>query len=112
MDVKNEKVFHCSFCKKYSLFKQIVTKHEKTCKFNPENKTKCFEYCDHLIKESSYYDDITEEIIISKYYCKKKDKYMKSFKVKRNSFLLNRTKTLEFMPKECDLFFSSKAWIE
>ena len=106
MKIIEKKVYHCEFCKKYSLFKHVITQHEKLCKFNPENKHKCFEYCNFLKKDGGF--DCLGELTEVRFYCTKKQIHLKSYKVKRNSYLMERNMNYEWMPKECELFETYK----
>lgn len=46
-----EKIYHCDFCKKYGRSASVVSRHEKYCRFNPNNRHKCFDMCVHLGRE-------------------------------------------------------------
>ena len=106
MRTTNEKVYRCDYCNRAIVSKGSMTVHEKMCKNNPENKHKCFEYCKHLIKSTKTMDfgDEDDILLITEFTCSITGNKMKSYKVKRNSVLLNETKHLIFMPLKCDLY--------
>ena len=44
------KAFHCSYCKKYSSAKSVITKHEPKCFYNPITRS-CVT-CVHLLQKT------------------------------------------------------------
>lgn len=54
MKAITEKVYHCEHCKKYMLSASSMSRHEKYCRMNPNNKHKCFDLCRHLQKSRVY----------------------------------------------------------
>ncbi len=51
---KNQIIYICQYCGKKSVYRNQITMHERTCKSNPKNWHKCFQYCEHLEKDSSH----------------------------------------------------------
>ena len=47
-----EKTYQCEFCKKKGRSAGAMARHERFCKFKPENKHKCFDYCKFLKRTS------------------------------------------------------------
>ncbi len=43
------KAYHCDYCRKYSISKQYIKKHEANCFYNPE--TRSCASCNHLKEE-------------------------------------------------------------
>jgi hypothetical protein len=55
MKIILQNVYHCEYCEKKQFRKCDMSKHEKNCKQNPNNKHKCFEICKHLLREEEEY---------------------------------------------------------
>lgn len=77
-----KEVYYCEHCDYYSLTKGVVTKHEKHCAHNPQNKHACLD-CVHLEKikvdvEFDYYG-YPQTKTVEKYHCKALDKMLHSF---------------------------------
>lgn len=72
--MKEIKAYHCDFCKKYSISKGVITKHEKKCFHNPV--TKACATCEYFNQEEytrpySTPDGMKTEITASRPICKK-----------------------------------------
>ena len=100
MRTEERTVYHCDYCKKYTLQKSSILRHERACKKNPDIMLKCRDCCfctvlekadftaniDYiltLLKKAEYnkyypYGVGKEEIIISFsfHYCQKNQKKM------------------------------------
>ena len=97
-------VYKCEFCTKLLVQKGFMALHERMCKYNPNNKHKCFEYCTHLSKETSetYDEDGRPQFV---FLCSvKNDLAMYSYKLERFAYNQGRIKNLTRMPLECDLY--------
>jgi len=86
--------------------KGAMSRHEKYCKENPNNKHKCFDFCKHLKWEKHYaYDDYGNQCGHTDMICEKRDVYMYSFKFEKNTHKpATALNGLERMPLECDLY--------
>jgi hypothetical protein len=66
--IENATIYHCDFCSKVSISKSGMSRHEISCKKNPNNKTPCAS-CQHCIKDfyfvidNDYTKHYTEEEI-------------------------------------------------
>ncbi len=56
MRIIEAKIYKCDHCGKVQFRKCDMTKHEKWCKENPNNKHYCFGYCVHLLKTKEEYE--------------------------------------------------------
>jgi hypothetical protein len=107
-----ENVYQCDYCKKKMRSKGAMSRHEKYCKHNPNNKHICFEWCKHLKKErinEGYTDSETGmfEIESSKieFTCTAKNIKMYSFLLeKRKTFKPAFTEGLTRMPLDCNKY--------
>jgi|WetSurMetagenome_2_1015567.scaffolds.fasta_scaffold00157_26 hypothetical protein len=52
MKTELRKVYFCDHCKKHNLSASSISRHEKYCRYNPNNRHKCFDMCVHLKKLS------------------------------------------------------------
>lgn len=104
---ENQTVYKCEFCKKHYLHKHHATKHELKCRFNPNNRHKCFEYCVHLEKEKNpIYTGGDSEYIKgyeTNFFCKKYQKSLHSYKAEHsnNRYLKEVVEETERMPLTC-----------
>jgi len=101
MKTEFKKVYYCEHCKKHMLSAASMSRHEKFCKFNPENKTKCFEHCIHLVRDrefiSGYYPGLH-----TTFECLKTGKGLYSYQFEKNvNFKPEYIKGLFKMPKNC-----------
>lgn len=89
-------IYQCDFCGKKSAWKHVITNHEKTCKASPNNKHKCFQYCEHLEKSGDREEGtVTFECVIS-------GESMYSYKLEKNQNQnKERISKLKRMPLEC-----------
>lgn len=115
MKINQETVYRCDHCNRSMLGKGAMSRHEKYCKENPNNKHKCFEFCNHLertytLEESNDYNDQPR---ITHMTCKKLNIKMYSFKFEKNTGRpINALIGLTRMPLECSSFESSNEPIE
>lgn len=56
MKIIQAEIYKCGHCGKVQFRKCDMSKHEKWCKKNPNNKHMCFELCQHLKKEEIDYE--------------------------------------------------------
>jgi hypothetical protein len=100
------KIFECKYCGKKSAWKTVIVNHEKICKENPNNKHKCFDFCEHLIKDVNYDDSGIKE---TTFYCPKIDKSLYSYKVERCQHMFRHVISKKTrMPLECNFYELSK----
>jgi len=111
MKTTNETVYRCDFCNRAIVSKGSMVVHEKMCKQNPENFNKCFQYCQSLQKDTNPVLDKAGDVVTFhvQFTCLAKDIILKSYKVKRNKYLMENFKDIDFMPKECDLLLIHSA---
>ena len=110
MKETNEKVYRCDYCNRAIVSKGSMKVHEKNCKFNPNNKHKCFDYCIHLEKTHEIInngDEYANSITVFK--CKNKDcnlfnKKLYSYKLERFKRNINRLSSMYRMPLQCEWF--------
>ncbi len=80
-------IYTCEFCGKYYKTKYCKF-HETYCKQNPNNKHKCFEFCNHLerIKEAilDYNGERTTGFFPTSFWCRKKNTYLYSYIAEKN----------------------------
>jgi len=79
MKITTQDVFHCDFCKKKQFRKGDMTKHEKWCKYNPNNQHACFNFCENLIRSEEHYDGIYYESKKTVFTCNISKKEMYSY---------------------------------
>jgi len=96
-EMKNQTIYICQYCGKKSVYKNVITIHERVCKSNQNNWHKCFQYCEHLEKFNN------EEYEKKQFRCAVYDKLMYSFKLE---YQLHKNKEriekLERMPLKCE----------
>lgn len=106
-----KKVFYCDYCKKHGLSKSSMSRHEKWCNYNPENRRAC-EGCINLEEvEVEYLFDSDEYGVIKKsskgFRCKVLDKILYPVKAEKKD-LPNKFpqtfKNQEQMPKTCEFY--------
>lgn len=108
-------IYQCEFCGKKSAWKHVITNHEKICKSKPDNKHKCFQYCQHLEKITGgilkhHYEDLMvefdyEETEKYEFRCAISKKLMYSYKLERQNIKNEeRISKLERMPLKCKDF--------
>ena len=85
------KAYQCDFCSKASASAGAMAQHERKCKFNPNNKHKCLDYCSNLEKIYLGYNR-------TGFRCKATGEMMYSFKAEYSSINI---KGLVRMPLEC-----------
>jgi hypothetical protein len=105
MRTQQETIYRCEHCNRPMFGKGAMSRHEKYCKENPNNKHECFDFCKHLNKEvHSSVDNYENYTKHTDMICEKRDVKMYSFKFEKN---YNKPATalngLERMPLECDL---------
>lgn len=107
MKTENTNVYFCEYCKKYSIHKNVMSRHEKRCSRNPVNNHACFS-CVHLKKEvrtETHEDgpDYPHGLRFTDFTCLKKDIQMRTYKTEYSSRLNAYYGNLELMPNECNL---------
>lgn len=45
----NRTLYRCDYCMKHRLTKAAAVRHELFCRYNPNNRHKCFD-CEHLVR--------------------------------------------------------------
>lgn len=105
MKIQQETVYRCEHCNRPMFGKGAMSRHEKYCKENPNNKHKCFDFCKHLEWERNYaYDDYGNQCGGSNMICTKRNIDMYSFKFEKNvAKPIGALNGLERMPLVCDL---------
>jgi hypothetical protein len=104
MEITLQNVYKCDHCGKKQFRKGDMTKHEKWCKGNPNNRHKCFQYCNHLIKEDEEYEgsDFVGSRTIFK--CGLTEQKMFSYIAERKRLpIINENDNIR-MPVECDKY--------
>jgi len=102
LTIENKTIYKCEFCAKHSMFKHIISRHEKRCKNNPINQHSCFS-CAYLKKEVESIVSEYGSNRITHFFCTKKDIEMKTYKVVNSYRLDNFYGQLELMPNDCHL---------
>ena len=99
-------VYICEHCNKKMFGAGAMSRHEKWCKENTNNKHKCFEFCKHLEMTQEYeadYDGYKQKF--TKMICTKRNVDMYSYKFeKKTTKPANTLEGLERMPLKCDLY--------
>lgn len=105
---ENQTVYKCGYCSKYYLRKHHTESHEKKCRYNPNNKHKCFDWCKHLEKGEFDIDHPSGLGTCGKatyFKCTKFNKFMYSYKAE-NTNNINLQEEIsncdERMPLECE----------
>ena len=108
MKQTNEKVYRCDHCNKAMVSAGFMKLHERMCKENPNNQHKCFQYCEHLVRDQY---DITDDeghkcgsSEVTFTCAKKSDIELFSYKLERYKSNELRRKGMTRMPLECDLY--------
>lgn len=104
MKIIKRTVYGCEFCSKITLYKGVMSLHERMCKFNPKNRHKCFEYCKFLERGNAEVYDLAGEIVGSggySFYCRKNKKELYSYKLERYKCNEHRKFGKERMPLKC-----------
>lgn len=106
MKIEQLTVFICEHCNRKMFGKGAMSRHEKYCKENPNNKHKCFEFCKHLKMEKNYtHDEWGNNYGGIEFTCMKTGDEMYSYKFEKNtSKPVGILDTLKRMPLECDLY--------
>ena len=100
MKIAQETIYRCGYCNKPMFGKGAMVRHEKWCKENPNNKHKCFDFCQHLKREHRVIEVNGEPYRVTDMTCTKLNKQMYSYKLEKtaNCPPLNN---MERMPLEC-----------
>lgn len=106
MKTIEQKVYHCDYCKRYSIHKNVMSRHEKICSNNPINKHACFD-CIHLKKEvrtemHQNVHDYPYALKITDFTCLKTDNLMRTYKTEHSRRLNAYYGNLELMPNVCE----------
>lgn len=107
MKQTKETVYRCDHCNRAMVSKGFMTTHERICKRNPNNRHKCFEYCNHLQKtEIKGWDERWEqERNFTEFRCAKQPNILLySYKLERYKSKASRLIGMVRMPLKCDLF--------
>lgn len=56
MKIETAQIYKCDHCGKVQFRKCDMSKHEKWCKLNPNNRHACYEFCKHLVKGEEQYE--------------------------------------------------------
>lgn len=107
MKIQQETVYRCDHCNRSMLGKGAMSRHEKYCRQNPNNKHKCFEFCKHLEKAFTHEEtgDYNNEPRITHMTCTKLNIKMYSYKFEKNTTKpINALIGLTRMPLECDSY--------
>jgi hypothetical protein len=100
MKTVEKKVYYCDHCKRHMLSAGAMSRHEKYCRLNPNNRHKCFDLCTHLKRVLLPYS-------FGEMVCKVTDCKMYSYKLEKRASLFpyhNLTKGLVRMPLTCNLY--------
>jgi hypothetical protein len=107
IEIKNTTIYKCEYCSKVYQLKTFAVNHHLKCRKNPENISKCSEFCTHLIKDefevlkSNYYTEWCENISMFK--CSKLDKYVKPrWASDIVDYFCSEIPEVEKQPKECN----------
>ena len=95
-------IFICDFCGKKQFRKSDMTKHEKWCKKNPQNKHKCFEFCKHLVKSREHYEQGDFTGFKTIFTCSKLNQEMYSSIAERRKLPVITDGVTVRMPLECE----------
>lgn len=95
-------VYFCDHpgCGKHMLSGSRMSVHERGCRYNPDNRHKCFEYCGNLIREFKV--NPGEHFGYYVFTCSAKSRLMYSYKAeKRGTQFMKRMAGFDRMPLEC-----------
>lgn len=109
--IENVNVYYvCEHCKRKMFRKGDMTRHEKSCKSNPDNQDACI-YCLHCVKKevtyTGYHDGLGFETQLKShaFKCKKLDKLMYPFKAEKYAKKYPKSfESQERMPTQCNDF--------
>ena len=104
MKIQQETVYICEHCNRKMFGKGAMSRHEKYCKENPNNKHRCFEFCKHLKMEVFVNSDDYENYEkLTDMTCMVTGKLMYSYKFEKNtSKPVDALNGLERMPLTCE----------
>lgn len=94
--MKKVQAYKCDHCPKTSTNPSALSQHERRCRFNPNNKHKCFEYCIYLNLE------INTDTMSKYFLCTLKNKEMYSYKAEYRG--MNHLLPATRMPLECEQY--------
>jgi hypothetical protein len=100
-------VYTCDFCKKYSISKGAITRHQKKCSNNPINIVICIGGGSHCTNLEEIEVEGSMGYMIRAFHCKKLDITIYHPKAKIKGLLDKYKETFENqipMPKDCDFF--------
>lgn len=108
MKTETVKIYRCEYCRKYGISASSISRHEKYCGNNPNNKHKCFDFCTFLKKENQTFRYHNEVVFT----CEKKCKNLFSYKLEKlaslntgnSSYFGTQINEMERMPLECEHF--------
>ena len=93
--MKKVTAYKCEHCPKCSTNPSALFQHERKCKYNPNNKHQCFEFCKHLKLR-------VDSDSMQKYFtCDATGNKMFSYKAEHRGLNLEG---IERMPLKCDLY--------
>lgn len=108
-EIKNTTIYKCEYCSKIYQLKRFADKHHLKCRKNPENISKCSDFCTHLIRDkfevlkSNCYTEWYENISMFK--CVKLNKYVKPrWASDIDDHFSSDLPEVEKQPKECDQY--------
>lgn len=109
MKIETKEVYKCDHCRKLYQIKNACINHEPKCRKNPDNKQRCFDGCNNLIKkEIIYFLDLYDgEHVINKeiLYCEAKNEGVYPYWINGiGSDDIENELPNNPMPKECNLF--------
>jgi len=117
MEITLQNVYKCDHCGKKQFRKCDMTRHEKFCKENPNNKHKCFQYCKHLQKSEDEYEgqshyDAGETFFGVKtvFTCALTKQKMFSYIAERKSLPVVKEEDSIRMPLECEKYKDKNDW--
>ena len=105
MKTSTRKVYQCDHCKKNMLSASSMSRHEKYCRLNPENKHKCFEMCRYLKRDLEFIDKAYPASVKTVFKCSVIGKKMYSYLLeKKLSFKPEFTIGSVRMPLDCKFY--------
>ena len=107
MKTNIRKIYQCDYCQKYMLSAGAMSRHEKFCRYKPENKHKCFDQCRFLIRKVELIEGRQPGInqnYKTIFICKSTGRKMYSYLLeKRINFKPSFTEGLMRMPVACNM---------
>jgi len=106
MKETTEKVYRCEHCNKSMLSKGAMSLHERMCNKNPKNLHKCFEFCQHLVKDKAelYWGEESNGFRSTFHCALNPGVEMYSYKMERTKYRKQYVERMQRMPLQCDKF--------